>query len=624
MSAPSSCSDTAIVDRKSLTESIARFAGSKPLRFSLAMVFVLQLLVVVLFRPTYETNDDVFMSMIAAGKGISHAPDSHLLFTNILVGKLLQTLYTAFPFVPWYGCYLLLTHFAAQVAVLYCTLVIGKEVHGAVRGNEMLVRLGVYAIYYLLVELPLLNRLQFTSTAFLASMASLFLFFLAWQRYAQRQDNAAAAGLLVAAGLLLLIGGLIRPESLAMALLLAVPVTVVFIRDFNWRAMSRCGAVATTAAGLVLAAWAYDLTVYESDQDWQGFRGFNALRGTFHDAAWTRYTPETQHVFSEVGWSENDHALIARWFSDDAELYSQEKLTAVATGYPWQSIRQAGDLWKSTFKNMLRSRSVLSVLLILPFVLATVCGGPDARRAVVGSLLAAFALVVLITYTKKTPPERVLFPLMSFPLAVTLLSFAWRKEKQEQQGYSFEGLLATGWSWSAWWRRPFRSRVLITLMCVAMVMGVYRQCRRSVLDHRGQVALREYSQQIDSTGETVYVAWEAALPFELLSPLDNLDAWSDVSLISLTWNQGTPWHEATKSRHGISNLARAISQRSDVVLIARPQHKDLFATFAEEHFGADVAFEQEWEEIHRFVAGRYLPRHAVEQTAVAPNEQSRF
>ena len=97
------------------------------------VVLALQLLTVVVFRPSYETNDDVFMTMIASGKGLCPAPDEHLIFTNVIVGQGLKRLYSACPGFPWYGCYLLLVHYAAQVAMAYCTLVAGRTPASATR-----------------------------------------------------------------------------------------------------------------------------------------------------------------------------------------------------------------------------------------------------------------------------------------------------------------------------------------------------------------------------------------------------------------------------------------------------------------------------------------------------------
>jgi hypothetical protein len=91
-----------------------RWATRAPLAFSLIAVLLLLAVTWALFHPSYDTNDDVFISMIAAGQGFCPAPDEHLVFTNVLIGHALKRLYAACPQLPWYGMYLLAIHYARR------------------------------------------------------------------------------------------------------------------------------------------------------------------------------------------------------------------------------------------------------------------------------------------------------------------------------------------------------------------------------------------------------------------------------------------------------------------------------------------------------------------------------
>ena len=103
----------------SLVHRVAGLAKRFPLLFAISVVSLLECLTLLLLHSCYETNDDVFITMIASGTGICTAPDAHLVFTNIVIGHALNWLYIAVPNFPWYGAYLFLTHFAAQAAILY-------------------------------------------------------------------------------------------------------------------------------------------------------------------------------------------------------------------------------------------------------------------------------------------------------------------------------------------------------------------------------------------------------------------------------------------------------------------------------------------------------------------------
>lgn len=597
----------------------ARLAGRMPVRVACATVLVLMTLVLALFRTSYDTNDDVFMTMAAAGRGVAAAPDPHLVFTNVLIGEGLTRLYAAWPGWPWYGLYLLTVHFAAQAAILYCVLTLGRSARSAPDGGggeaTIGVRWGLYLLYFAVVELPLLNCMQFTTTAFVAAKAGVFLFLLAWNRGARRSGESLLAPL-TAAVLLTLASGMIRLESLAMALLVAAPVGLLFLREFPRRALAPCAAAALVAAGLVGAAVAYDHAAYQNDPRWREFRSLNALRGTFHDAAWTHHSPETEHVFQSVGWSANDHAMISEWFSDEPALYSREKLQTIVDARAWRADRPLVSLWMNTLGDVLGTRVVLAALLVLPLVMMAVGGGTRAQWAVAGSGAAALVLIAALTWARKAPPERVYFPLMSFPLSACLLSLAWRRPDAHETTSAKAPALV--WSWSAWRTPQLSTRFAVVLMVVAVSMGVYKQWRRGGHVARGQAAIAQLLEGVSSDDTQLYVTWEAALPYEFVSPLDSLQDWPRGAMLSIAWPQGTPWQEEVKRRHGVTDVARAIYQRDNVELIARPHHREVFAKFAEEHYGADVAFEPRLEAGDKFVAGRFTQRDPVVRTARAP------
>ena len=411
-----------------------------------------------------------------------------------------------------------------------------------------------------------------------------------------------------------------------MAVLVALPLIFwVVTREFSSRAVSRCGLAVASAALLLSAAVAYDHWTYEHDPRWHGFRSFNQLRGQFHDGRWTYYTAETARHFSKVGWSENDHAMIANWFSDDPVLYDRENLSRILQSHPWKAGHSTASLSWQAFRTIAQNRSVLSVLLVLPFVLTVVTVGRQARLAVAGSALAAVALLALVTWNKKLPPERVYFPLMTFPLSVTLLSFAWKNSSSSlNRGEALANdNVELSRAPAIWQRQPRPTRLVLALLVIGTVMGLYRQGRQSVRVHGARGKLQSFLNELRPAEHKLIVSWEAALPYELVSPLDSLDSWC-MPLLSLAWTQRTPWHEEIKRQFGISNIAQAICQRDDIVLVATPLHRELFAVFAKEHFQSDVEFVPLMEVGQKFVAGRFRQRGQVNDQANTPADRSRY
>jgi hypothetical protein len=331
----------------------------------------------------------------------------------------------------------------------------------------------------------------------------------------------------------------------------------------------------------------------------------------FNDYGWTSYTPRTADVFAAVGWSENDHAMIAHWFFDDPELYSEARLRSVLDAHPWKTERlSAGYLWQN-FRSPLRDRSVWAVLAVLPFFFYCARPGRPGQVAILGSAVVGLLLIGFLTWNNKVPPARVYFPLLSFPLSATLLFVAsWAQAK-----------FAPAWTGAA--VRPRWARVVLVLLVVGIVMGVYQQGRHSLLVRRDRRALDAFLAELDPSGRELYVCWEAAMPFELMSPLDNLSSWSRMPLVNLVWTQRAPWQEETKRRFGVSNLAEALCERDDLVLVATPEHRELFARFAREHCQADVEFVPTATAGKKLVAGRFraLARDtttAVQQSSAPP------
>jgi hypothetical protein len=581
-----------------------RRAAQTPLRFSLLAVLILLAVAVVVFQPSYDTNDDVFMTMIVSGQGFCPAPDEHLIFSNVLIGQALARLYTAWPHFPWYGCYLLLIHYLAQVALLYCALTSDREF--AAGGARR--RLALYLIYFAVVELLFLNSLQFTTTAFLAAQAGIFLLLLA-ARGRARQVHATVAWPLCAAVLLLLVAGLVRLESLWVALLVAAPLGIALARQASRRALAAGGVAAALAAMLIVSATAYDRMSYQHDPRWSGFFDYNQLRVKFNDYQWTSYSPQTAHVFAAVGWTKNDHEMIAHWFFDDPVVYSEAHLRAILQANPWKTERLTTGYYWQVCRGMLRDRSVWAVMLVLPFFFAGIDRRSQPRWAVIGCAIMGIGLVAFLTWNNKLPPTRVYFPLLSFPVAAALLlsasSASASPRRVEQATKAGGGLRQALINCRA---RPSRARAVMVLLVVGIVMGTHHQCRRSLLVHRDRRALRTFLVDLRPDASNLYVCWGATMPFELVSPWDTLASWSQMPMLNLVWTQRTPWQEDIKRRFGISNLAQAICERDDIVLVATPAEQALFATFAKEHFQADVEFVRSSRVGEKLVAGRFQKR----------------
>jgi hypothetical protein len=577
----------------SVIEPYEKLGRRAPWRFAALNVAILFTLVFVIFEPGFDTNDDAVMNMIVAGKGYGVVPDEHMVFSNVVIGLALKTLYTHWPSFPWYGSYLLAVHFVAQTTMLFCVI----------RPGYTRLRLRLYLVYFATAGLYFINNLQFTSTAFMAGQSGLLLLMLAVR------DSATADTVTgefnrwrlvrgcALAFVLLLVSSLLRREVFYPVVGLAIP-TCGLVALAGRRPLvhaAACLGVLAAAFAAATACWQFNNAYYNADAGWRSFYEYNKVRVKFNDEAWVRYSPETSYLFRDVNWSENDFEMLNAWFFDDEERYSLEALQYVLEEYPWQKARVSGEMFADSIGSVFFDRESLAIFLVLPLLLY--CLEPRAvNYAVVGLALAmSCGLIGYLILFSKTPPSRVYVPTLAFPLAVAACLAHGSTFLPAER---FRTWLRMIFSRSVGWRRSVRfpltkyvAAVVLVLMCVGVAKGTYHQYRRSRERLKGANMLYEMLASIDASDDKLFVCWAAAFPYEAMRPFDSFESMSDLHLLVLGWPQKTPLHRRMKEHFGVGDLAEALYRRDDLYLIAHPYYLGLYEEYVREHFGAELRYE---------------------------------
>ena len=102
--------------------SLERALARHPLILSLLLNGLFFALTYTLCVPRYQSNDDVAMTLMAAGVTMAVEPTPHILFSNILLGKFLNLLYGLNLYIPWYALLQILVLFASHASFLYIAL----------------------------------------------------------------------------------------------------------------------------------------------------------------------------------------------------------------------------------------------------------------------------------------------------------------------------------------------------------------------------------------------------------------------------------------------------------------------------------------------------------------------
>ncbi|MBN69234.1 MAG: hypothetical protein CME32_08155, partial [Gimesia sp.] len=250
---------------QSKNPSLLNWYCQSPARCALGVVICLFGLTLLLLTPTYDTNDDPVMALVASGYGTVEGPDEHLLYSNVLLGFILKQLYTVAPLVPWYGCYLLLTQFVAHWLLLYAILLLKR--------NRFTVF--SYLFFYLGVGVYFLSHLQFTTTAFMIGLAGLSLILVS---LFQDQRGGHLPWLKWEGAACLIYASLIRYASLQMLCLASLPLIVIA----GWK-LGRSVPLkpyllpATLAICGVLGAQYYDRQYYQQDEAWRDFLPYHSV-----------------------------------------------------------------------------------------------------------------------------------------------------------------------------------------------------------------------------------------------------------------------------------------------------------------------------------------------------------
>ncbi len=509
----------------------------------IAAVFVLTL------DPGYETNDDVAMQgVVDGGNGV---PLPHLIFSNVVIGLMLKSLYSAAGGFPWYGLYLYLLHFAALVALLYAVL---SDRRGPIR-LRLLALAGVLAIFHLQMWM----QLQFTSTALLLGASGLVL-------YAAAARDGGRRRVYFAAGLMVGLAPLVRWATLPALGLLALPVLLITLRRVPWR---RQALFAATAAAVVLGASLAQAAYYQGKEEWHDYFAFNEVRGFLHQAPGLEGIE--QEVLDEIGWSRNDLRMFARWFFTDESVYEIGDLRAIADSLP-STVAPGTTL--GALRPLTKGADDLVRLGLIAALGAVVWVWGGRRGLGLASVTAATCAAVLLglaVFAKL--PSRVALPMLTFPAMLFLVL----PQPPADPGKARSRRAAAG----------VRIAV-VAVSAAALVVGTLTACGLDVRQREADAYLRRVLAQFEAIDpDGLFISWGAQWPLggSALSPWRRGGLGGPAKL-NLGWPTGSPMQEGWMARWGITDVYAAIALRPDVYLpLATRGLGPLYLTYLQEHYG---------------------------------------
>lgn len=262
--------------------------------FSFLFTTLLFFIIYLVFNIRFEENDDIMMGLIASGQ-YSGVPDHHLVFSNVIYGYLLKSLYSVYSTLEWYTIIqVLINIISTSVLSLY---LIRSELSKFLKGAFL------FLLYSIFIGISI--KLQFTYTSGLIGIAGICLLY----------RNKSHSQLLLGC-LMVLLAALIRDKVSFLILLISCPVLLFYKNTlkeiFSSRELIYLGIFVVGILGSTFT----NNKAHNLDKDWAYYRAYNTIRGGIND------NPNARNIKGSLpdNITEGDYNLLLTAFVDSKRM----------------------------------------------------------------------------------------------------------------------------------------------------------------------------------------------------------------------------------------------------------------------------------------------------------------
>ena len=309
---------------------ITKFSTKK---FIMSLIFNTAVLIAALliFHPFFEENDDLQLCMIAEGAFGNR--EWHLIYANILLGKLYVGLGSIFPMIRW--------HIVLQYTFVFIGYVFGTYVVSKHKRGTWLSLVAVLSTFY-----EMYISIQYTKTAAFCCVVGFILIFEFVRNNTSfvSADNTSVSYnggrgstentiFMIVASLLIVYGSLLRPESFFIA---AVPTLAAGIIELiRTKNIKTYILTLFPVFAVVMLLSLVNTKVYDMDDNWNRFMDYNKARMELNDYRYdildfTKYSEELK----SLGVSENDALAILTYQFGDDDIFSLERFIEIRKPFP--------------------------------------------------------------------------------------------------------------------------------------------------------------------------------------------------------------------------------------------------------------------------------------------------
>ena len=551
---------------------------NRPLVFALLLNAGALLVSLIIYKPFFEENDDAFLSMIA--EGAYGAKETHLIYTNVLLGSVYKALYSVCSCVRWHA---MLQYLFLFVAFTVLTYVLTRYRFGKII-SSIIVLSSFYEVYV---------SIQYSKSATVISVIGYTVLFIVLKNVMHRVEKLSREDKLLSAlaYILLVYGMLLRDSSFYLATLFMIPVGlylfITAVKENNFLKAFNGYLVAFAPILILLIVFSLvNQNAYNRDADWKSFMTYNDTRMELLDY---RYDLLDYVKYGEsldkMGISENDAILYLTWqFGDDRVLDTAAMREILDAG----SRRKVNaELIKAFVKNVYDDCFVVNPLVVgvvlMTLLLLLILIRSEKKSAelilVVAELCLFAGILAYYQYSGRWSHRIVFAALLVFPVIFGML-IATRTESMADFTLGY-------------------ARDVSMVMIILAAVGVLLTNRFDYNEWKREPEYRSYLASINADKDTLHVAdtftFQRAYRFDVFRPYSegSLDNFVAVG----SWFMNSPVTKRITEHYGYSNPYEALAAGSDNVILIDNGYAKEKLEFLNAHYAGSYELTDEKEEM---------------------------
>lgn len=515
----------------------------------------------------YETNDDVFLRFISEARfSADRNLNVFLVFSNIVLGNALQTLYAAQPAVAWYDVF--------QTACVFIACAVSA--FSIARCNPPRIALVISLVCLAALLVSASARHQFTIIASCLTGAGCCL--LLSELLVTSRGRLEAWATYLVASCSLLIGSLIRFESFLLCVFACIPALILGATQRRLRFWLLPVITLAVSVAAAVAVHTIDRQVYRTSSEWAGFWQQNSARTNLTEYLRTnadgRATIETIERLEAAGMSKNDRDLLSNFFFSNRQFFGPEKLAVADRATSTMTMNSS--MMKQTVATNI-ARLMLDWRYAVPFLLIAFVA-LTWSDVLMSLLLCGFAFlsILVLALVFKPIPFRVAH---GFYYASTLA--AW---------LSVMCAPRTGWlAGSARVSSRLGALGAVGLTGFAFIGAIMLLNSTIAREENTSVFLsqlsRVYTEDFDRLTAPRIVVVGGWLPYELVfRPFQPTDPIRKTDFQLTGWIDQTPFQQRSLASRGISDLLLDACQDARSEIVASSSMLPLFRRYLDEHY----------------------------------------